>query len=146
MNDRYQTTTAIVRCAVRRGTSEAQREAIDHLLTARAWRATKVFEAKDDDELNQEARAGRFDVIVFPDLDALLGAIWKEDADLSAWEAAGVRLELAVPPPGDHWRNVVRAVSDSHARWRRASRTREILAGVILSILALAAAAVLLWR
>ena len=118
-------------------TAEA-RLAVDGYLAQARTNATR-FAAKDDDELNTGACAGRFTHVLYPDLDSLLMAIWKGDADVRQWLEKGVDLHLAVPPAAAEWRGFVVAMCASLERWRIGQRRRQIIAGVILSALALAA-------
>jgi hypothetical protein len=102
--------------------------------------------AKDDD-LDGEVCSGRFERVVFADLDALLTAMWDGHVHVQQWCDAGARLELISPPAStdhDFWHAIVAQASASLARWRKEQRRRRIIAGTILSILALAALAALL--
>lgn len=136
-----------VRCAVRlAGDGESNRALADRLLRQGLSGAVR-FASKDDDELDAQLCAGRFDRVVFPDLDALLEAVWNHHAHLDRWAAAGVRIDLAVPPGGEasDWRALIGSVYESLARHRRRLRRRQIAAALVLSVLALLAVAVLLW-
>jgi hypothetical protein len=116
---------------------------------ARTGRRTVVqFAPRDDEDLDLALCAGRFGCVLFADLNALLTMVWKSQAQVNRWIEAGVRIELAEPPPAGNdgsWVPVVEAVCDSLCRWRRAQRVRKLVAAVVLSVLALAAAAILLW-
>lgn len=103
------------------------------------------YAAKDDDALNTALCDGRYSVAVFADLDSLLQSVFQEHAEPLRWKAAGVRIELADPPMGEEaaWRAMLDDVCASHARWRGAQRRMRIICGVILSVLVLAAMAVL---
>src|SRR5262245_46999116 len=121
------------------------RSAIDEFLASTGLRDTVEFLPKDDDELDTQARAGRFETIVYATLDDLLTAIWKGDADWGAWRQAGIRVVAADQADAGDWRDFVDLLWTSLARWRKSERRRQIIAGVILSALALGAAAILLW-
>jgi hypothetical protein len=106
-----------------------------------------AFLPKDDDELNELACRGRFHTIVFASLGDLLTAIWKGDADWTTWRRSGIRIELAEDPefsPGD-WRRFIDELHASLERWRASDRRRKIIAAVILSVVALLAAACVLF-
>jgi hypothetical protein len=105
------------------------------------------FLPKDDDELNQLACAGRFHTIIYASLNDLLNAIWKGDADWSAWRRANIQIDLAEVPElaAADWRHFVDEMYGSLEEWRKADRRRTIIAAVVLSILALVATACLLW-
>ncbi|MBN2563859.1 MAG: hypothetical protein JXQ75_23335 [Phycisphaerae bacterium] len=105
------------------------------------------FAPKDDEDLDAELCAGRFDRVVFAGLDALLTAVWKGHARIDRWAAAGVRIELATQENEEcsDWQSFVTKMYDSLARWRKAHRKRQIVAATLLSTLALIALAVLLF-
>lgn len=133
--------------AVRLPDSPVQPSALRRFVSEVGLTDTVEFLPKDDDELNQLACSGRFHTIVFASLSDLLTAIWKGDADWSAWRRADIRIELAeVPEPaGADWRRFVNEMYASFETWRKADRHRTIIAAAILSLLALLAAACLLW-
>jgi len=135
------------RCAVRQAETDAGRRAIAAHLSRHGLAATTEFAPKDDDELDLALSSGRFDVVVFHDLDAALNMLWKEKAAFDRWQAAGVRVELAQAPEGrsEGLLAELAAVGRSHARWRRRQARREIVAGAVLSGGALLALAGLLW-
>lgn len=96
--------------------------------------------------MNNALAAGRYKRAAFANLNALLEAIWKGEAQLDEWKSAGVEIILACPPTSDAdvWRNMVMDTFLSLKKWRTAKRRRQIVAGAILSVIALAAMAVLL--
>lgn len=137
---------AAVRCAARRAADpEGDRRLRADLDARQGWRA-EYFLPKDDDEMNTALAAGRFRHAAFLNLDALWEAVWKGEADLDAWEAAGVEIHVVEPPAADRdaWRGCVRETYRSLKKWRTANRRRQIVAAVVLSLLALAAMAALL--
>lgn len=134
-----------IRCAVRRPECpEAEQIVREFLAQNGAWQA-KHFLPKDDDEMNTAMMAGEFDRAVFANLDELLEAIWKGEAQVDAWEASGARIELARPPLADdaQWRSMLGEMYLSLRKWRKLQRRRQIIAAIILSCLALASMAVL---
>ncbi len=52
------------------------------------------FAPKDNDDLNSDLLAGRFDRVIFASREDLLEAIWDGDADLAGWKSRGVRIEV----------------------------------------------------
>jgi hypothetical protein len=134
-------------CVVRASNDVGEARALAAYL-GRDHRHIIVERSAKDDDLDGEVCAGRFERVVFADLDALLTAMWDGHVHLDRWCQAGVRLELTSPPPNmdhDHWRAIVAQTSASLARWRKEQRRRRIIAGTILSVLALAALAALLF-
>ncbi len=132
------------RAAVRQADSEAARAALGRYLEQRGLRELPQFAPEDDDELDAAVRDGRYDRVVFADLDALLTAMFKGDIRLGRWMELGVRIELAEDPEDANWSAFVRQAQASLARWRRGQRRRQIVACAILSAIALLAIASLL--
>ncbi len=132
-------------CAVRSAANDDEARALERYFDRHPSTEVVHFAPKDADALDDDLCAGRFPRVVFARLDALLTAIWTGHAHLDQWIAAGVQIELADPPSDANppWLEFVTTTYDSLARWRRKQRRREIIAAIILSILALAALAVL---
>jgi hypothetical protein len=133
------------RCAARVSHDASQSAALDAYLARTGSAGAERFLPKDDDDLNHALCERRFDRVVFADLDALLEAIWKGEAELDRWNEAGIQIDLVCPPTRDEdaWRPFASITYDSLVRWRKAQRRRQIVAGTILSAIALAAMAVL---
>ena len=133
------------RCAVRKPSNGDEDRILSEFL--RRYRASEVveFAPKDDDDLDVALCSGRFDCVVFANLDAVLSAIWKGHARVDRWVEAGVRIELADLANGDPASSqpFVTAMYESLARWRKGQRRRQVIAAIVLSILALLAIAVL---
>ena len=131
--------------AVRSASNDEEERVLAAYLAQRDVPLVVEFAPKDDDTLNAELCAGRYERVVFAGLDALLTTVWKEHAQVDRWMAAGVRIELAAPPNDDHsdWQSYVTSMCDSLARWRRQQRRRQVITAVVLSALALIAMAVL---
>jgi len=132
------------RCAIRLGGGDDARLGFSRFIDDRRRYDVTEFQEKDDDELNAKVCEGRFEIVVYPDLESLFLAVWKGDADLAAWKKAGVELYLAHSPV-EPWRPFVEQMYESLVRWRNGERRRQIIAGTILSAAALAAVATLLW-
>ncbi len=140
-----ESSSAATRVTVRAGHDRESTAVLDAYLSARGLATARRFEPKDDDDLNDALCAGEFDRVVFANLDALFQTVWTGHGELDRWKSAGVRIELASPPDGEPngWRATVDATYQSHARWRRNRRRGQIIAACILSVLAIAAIAVL---
>ncbi len=135
-------------CAVRTSTNSDERGILSEFMQRYAACEVVEFAPKDDDDLDVELCSGRFDRVVFANLDAVFSAIWKGHARVDRWVAAGVRIELADSADGDSASSqaFVIAMYESLARWRKGQRRRQVMTVIILSVLALLAIAVLfLW-
>jgi hypothetical protein len=136
-----------MRCAVRSGETETQRRAIDAHLADHGLSDATHFLPKDDDDLADALREKRFDCVVFADFDALLSMIWKGDAEMQRWRTLGIRVELATALGGEpeDWQALTRRMSASLDRWRARHRRRQVIAALVLSMIALLAVAALLY-
>lgn len=134
-------------CAVRLPPRSGEERTMEAALGPDTWSASTKFLPKDDDELNSALCAGRFQRVVFADLDSLLEMLWKDEFEPAKWMDAGVHVELLSPPPGakQSWHETVLEAHRSLSRWRAQQRKRQIVAAVLLSAVALAAMAVLFW-
>lgn len=105
--------------------------------------AVKWYAPRDADDVDRLVQTGQIDEVIVPDLALLLVAEWDNEIDAAAWYRAGITLTLIEPPPTD-------ALSQSahHSRtwraWRRRQRRLRYVGGTILSLIAIAAAFVLL--
>ena len=108
-------------------------------LNADAW-----YAPRDVDEVDRLVREGGIQAVVFPDAQALLHEVWAGRITLAQWLAGRtqIRFVSAPPFPDEHW---LGALADSQTRWRRVHRRRQIIGGVTLSLVALAAAFLLSW-
>jgi len=141
------TSVSNMRCAVRSGETETERRAIDAHLADRGVSHATHFLPKDDDDLADALAEERFDCVVFADFDALLSMIWKGDAEMQRWQTLGIRVELATAPDGEpeSWQTLTRQMSISLDRWRARHRRRQVIAALVLSLIALLAVAALLY-
>ncbi len=112
-------------------------------LTDVEWFAPR--DVDDVDEAVCDRRVGR---VVFVDLTALLDAIWDQEIQFDRWLSAGARVSFANPPGSTPTRAVEAAaivepipavVFESWRQWNRRHRRRQVVAGAILSGIALAA-------
>lgn len=140
MNTQTQPETMAVVCD-RHGDDAA---AVAAFLQARDAATARWYAPRNLDEVDKAVRAGGVRQVVFARLDDVLEGMWDEEIMLEHWLAAGVRIELVESPePTAHAQ--VQVVFESWHRWRRRHRRRQLVAGVTLSIVAMAAAFVLLY-
>lgn len=109
------------------------------LLDAHGAPATKWYRPYDADDVSAAIRKGTVARVVFPSLEILLDVLWLERANLRDWQAAGVPINVAGPTT-ENVVDVAIAAQQSWQRWRAAHRRRQVVAGVLLSVVALAAA------
>lgn len=145
MSDRDQIQPPSATCAVRQPTTEQERRDLAAYLEAEHLTDVVKFSATDDDDLDEALCAGRFERVVFAGLDALLTGIWNDHAQIDQWLARGVRIDLAAGPAADPAapQAFVMAAYDSFTKWRRQQRRYQVAAAAVLSVLGLAAMAVL---
>jgi len=140
-------TAAKTRCAVRLAAGQAEQRGVDGYLHRHGLGDAVRFLPREDDDLDAQVCAGHFDLVVFPDLHTLLMAIWESEPRIARWAESGVRIELADPGAGEgvDWLTVVRTVDRSLWDWRRHRRRRQVIGSIVLSLIALAAVAALLF-
>jgi len=141
------TSASNIRCAVRVGETEVECRAIDAFLADRGLLDVTHFLPKDDDDLADALAQTRFDCVVFADFEALLSMIWKGDAELEQWKTLGIRVELAARPDGEtgDWQTQARRMCASFDQWQARHGKRQVIAALILSVIALLAIAALLY-
>mgnify|MGYP007037746658 CR=1 FL=1 len=133
------------RCAVRLPADPSMRSQLDSNLIELGITNARLFQTKDTHDLNWQANEGRFDRVVFASMSDLLEAVWNEEADVALWLKRGVRLDvLDRPAAGDGPGSTTSAVSipeitESYSRWQVRRRKKRVLAGLMLSVFALAA-------
>ena len=135
------------RCAVRKATNRDEERALARHLERERLTEVVRFSDTHDDELDAELCAGRFERVIFANLDALFAGIWNGHSRVDRWTEAGVQIELADRPVEDSLvlQELITHVHASLWRWRRQKRKQQIVAASILSALALIAMAVLFW-
>ncbi len=140
-------TTKVCRCAIRAADNAEDRRAIENYVRENGITEDVEFAPKDDDEMSTEILSGRFERAVFANLEALLAAIWNGDAEWNRWVSQGIKVELATPPTGSEntWHAFVSTMFESLSRYRHHKRRRQIVASIILSIVALGAMFVLFY-
>jgi hypothetical protein len=108
-----------------------------HGVTDAAW-----YAPSDVDDLDRAVRAGEVGRVVFPTLPDFLAVLWDEALTVDAWQAPGVAIEFAEPESRVAAAHVS-AILARWGHWRRRRRRQRAVAGLILSVLAVAAAWVL---
>ncbi len=98
------------------------------------------FAPRDVNDLERAIDAGRIATIIFPTAADFLSLLWSEEIDLACWRRAGLRIEFASERgPADHaWAAEILGRWEAHLTRLRRRRT---IAGLILSAIAIAAAA-----
>lgn len=116
--------------------------ALRDYLTAQGLHGAPVYPPTAADNVDAAVTAGAVTHVVFADLPVYLHVLWDGRVDPGAWQRAGVQIDFAESPaPAD----LVRQLPEAWQRWRVAARRRAIVAGVLLSIIAIAAAFTLVW-
>ncbi len=140
-------TAGKTRCAACLPDSETDRRDLEQYLKDNGLTDAARFLPKDQDDLDVQICAGDFDRVVFLDLPDLLNMIWEHEPKIDQWVESGAGIEL-VRAKTDHysdWLTLAHTVHDSLRGWRRRHRRRQIIAAVLLSLIALTSIAVLLW-
>ena len=140
-----------VRVAVRLPTNPVHLDGMERLLAANGWTAASRFAPKDDDELNDRLCRGEFATVVFAEPEDAMRMIWSGHGSVSRWNAGGkavaveICFALAESTNGVPWPDVLQRVEQSFTQWEAGRRQRQVIAGSILTAIALIAMAVLLW-
>jgi hypothetical protein len=140
-------TTGKSRCAACLPSSEADRRDFERYLRENHLADAVRFLSKDRDDLDAQVTARDFDRVVFFDLQNLLTMMWDHEPKIDEWGASGVRIELVRPEINNStdWLTLANIVHGSLGRWRKRHRRRRVIAAALLSLIALAAIATLLW-
>lgn len=139
-------TQATQACAVRKPDDARKLVQVESFIREAGTSSLKWYLSKDDDELNAAICTGAHSRVVFADLDELLITIWKAETNWHDWRKANVRIELAMQPANpENWVSLVDEMYSSLLKWRNQRRKRLIVAGAILSIIALWAMSILLF-
>jgi hypothetical protein len=132
--------------ALREPETPEQRRIVDEYVARHQQPQLVRFAPYNDDRLDAQARAGRFERVVFANLDALLTPVWKGYLHLDAWLEENVTIDLIDSPlPPDQLRELLAQLAASHKRFQREHRRRQTIAAAILSVMALIAMAAMLW-
>lgn len=140
-------TAGKTRCAACLPDSEVDRRDLEQYLKDNGLTDAARFLTKDQDDLDDQICAGDFDRVVFLDLPDLLNMIWEHEPKIDQWVESGAGIELVRPESGHSadWLTLAHTVHKSLRGWRKRHRRRQIIAATLLSLIALAAIAALLW-
>lgn len=134
--------------ALRQTSSGAHDAKIQSYLTSRGWTAAERFLPKDDDELNDRLCRGEFTAVVFAVPEDALDMIWSGHGAVGRWHTPAGQLEVcfAVGTAAvDDWPAILRRTESSFLKWEQGRRHRQLVAGCILTGVALAAMGLLFW-
>lgn len=116
-------------------------------LAADGLDAAKWLAPRDVDDVDEAVRKGEIRRVVFTDLGALLDAMWDEEIQFGEWLSAGVEVSFVDTPtegPIAPDTSIAAAVFESWRSWRGYQRRRRVVAGLILSVVALLAGLLLM--
>lgn len=99
------------------------------------------FRLRDADELAEAVREGAIDAVLVRGIDELVCGMLDGLIDLQEWRRCGVRIRIAGHDVDSAEEPLLAAISATAARWHATQRRRRAVAGCILSVIALAAAA-----
>lgn len=135
-------------------TGDSSRDAFRNHVRRQFSPEAHFFHPKDQDELNDSLRNGRFDRVIFGSQEDLLNMIWNGHGDVGAWGERGVELVVSrsdastaesLPQTEVGEGDAVRLIDMAKCfeRWSAAQRRRQVIAATILSLIAIAALTVL---
>ena len=111
---------------------------------AREGRSARWCLPRDLDLVDGDVRDGRVSVVIFGQCADLLAGIWNGQVSFAAWRDSDVRVEF-VESPGQDTAALLVTVARAWTRYSRVQRRRRLIAGVILSLLAVVAVFALTW-
>jgi hypothetical protein len=111
-------------------------EKVTDYLKAHDLRTAEWFPPEDMDDVDEAVTEGRFRRVIFPDLPTLFDAIWDQEMQFDQWLSAGTTVSFVDGPNGEATAVVV---FESWREWNQRRRRRQIVAGVILSVVAIVA-------
>ncbi len=120
------------------------RAAVETYLRADGSAAAAWYAPRDVDDVDRRVRAGGVRVVVFPSAAELFDIVWTDGIALDGWLATGTRIVFA-DATGDFPTGCLPLIWTSWQRWRRRQRRQQVVAGLILSAVAVAAAFALLF-
>jgi hypothetical protein len=99
---------------------------------------------RDLDLIDRDVRERRVSRVIFGQCGDLLAGIWNGDVSFGEWRDTGVQVEF-VESPGEDSAALLATVAHAWTRYCRAQRRRRLIAGVILSLIAVGAAFAITW-
>lgn len=118
-------------------------DAVRGYVAARGLAAARWYPLRDIDDVERAILASRVRRVVFASPQDLLTAAWNRTINPTHWSPPGVQIDFADSPPAAANLDVRDALA-CWQLWDRARRRRQAIAGVILSVVVLAAAFLLL--
>ncbi len=128
------------------GDSDCQNQAQQKLL-ARYHGAAQLYTLPEARRLSDEIIAGNVQLLLCSNLKLLIQCLWECQIQVDMWRGRGLHIELIdspFPPGTDIW-PVLLDATDAWLAAQRAARRRRIIAGLILSLIAVAACAALMY-
>jgi hypothetical protein len=116
-----------------------QAAAMRAFLESRGVEDAAWYAPRDVDDVDRAVRSGAMRRVIFPGTRNLFDAIWDEEISFEQWLKAGASVDFVEKPAGDA-AACVAAMFTSWQHWRRVHRRRQTIAGVVLSMVAIAAA------
>lgn len=105
----------------------------------------RLFRTRDLNDVDAAVAAGEIKRVIFARLEDLLEGCWDEVVQVDQWNAAGARVDI-VEMQGMNGSRVATLAYQSWREWNAARRRRQVIAGAILSALAIGAAFLVLIR
>ncbi|HOA72663.1 MAG TPA: hypothetical protein PL151_16610 [Phycisphaerae bacterium] len=100
------------------------------------------YAPRDLDDVDREVSAGRLRTAVFVNWRDLLEGIWHGEVTFSRWRAMRIDVQF-LDSPGDDAGAQLEVVAQAWADYQQSRRRRRAISGLILSLIAVAAAFVL---
>lgn len=136
--------------AVRLPAGGAHCDKLEQYLASRAWSSAKRFLPKDDDELNDRLCRGEFGAVVFATPEDAMSMIWSGHGSISLWQVGGepvaVHFAIGDSDNGAPWVQHLIRMERAFTAWETARRRRQVVAGTILTAIALLGMALLLFN
>ncbi|MBN2445261.1 MAG: hypothetical protein JXO22_00930 [Phycisphaerae bacterium] len=126
------------------GNRSAGESAVREFLAAHRIRDVRWYDPHDLDDVERAIQDGEIRRVIIPTWSVMLDGVWGGLIDVEAWFDADVQIDF-VEAPTDRDAQLV-ALAASWRRHRQQRRRRQIIAGAILSVIALAAAFIIIWR
>lgn len=101
--------------------------------------SARWYALRDLDDVDREVCAGRTQQVVFLNWSDLLQGMWNREVSFDQWLKMQAEVRF-VEAPGDTSAACLAAVSEAWSAHKRARRRRQAISGLILSLVAVAAA------
>ncbi len=117
-------------------------DAVAGALAGRGWQDAPWVAPRDVDEVDALVAAGAVRTVCFATAADLLRVLWDERAAVAEWAAQGTQI-VVVRGDGVASAVTIDELGHTWAQWRQQRRRQRTVAGLVLSLLVLAAAFVL---